>query len=32
MRLGSRVPSVRMQLRSADGKRLSTGSAAYSVS
>jgi uncharacterized protein (TIGR00369 family) len=32
MRLGSRVASTRMEFRAADGKLLSTGSAAYIVS
>lgn len=32
MRLGSRVASTRMEFRGADGKLLSTGSAAYIVS
>jgi uncharacterized protein (TIGR00369 family) len=32
MRLGSRVASVRMEFRGADGELLSTGSAAYIVS
>ena len=32
MRLGSRVASTRMEFRSADGKLLSTGAAAYIVS
>ena len=32
MRLGSRVANTRMEFRGADGKLLSTGSAAYIVS